>query len=871
MIKKKYLLLSLLTFLASVVMTAQRILSYSIDKSAVTMATIDGHLLIKPLTDNSVRVIYKKEVFRIMPEWVYVNIENQPRFSVKQNKDNIIISLRQMIVSISQNTGNIRYLNKNGKEILSDNGHTLEPSFVSGEKTYIAEQHFVSPSDEHLYGLGQFQDGYLDVRGLSRRLTQVNTQISVPFILSNKGYGLLWNNYGMTEFNPSDNKLILVRDTMVKGKAESVDVTTTNGNRHEIRHSNIFTALVSIPENGRYSLMLDVGQKMAHRLHLSIDGRQLIDMQNLWLPPTGSVIAYLTKGNHMVSAELSDGDNPVLFYHKIQNMTVFRSPVSQSVDYTVFAGDADEAIATYRKVTGGSPMMPRWALGYIHCRERFNSQKEILDVADKFRKDSIPVDALVQDWQYWGQYGWNAMKFDETRYPDVKSMTDSLHRMNLHFMVSVWSNTDHNTEWGKEMERDGYFIPQTNWIDFFNPKAASAYWSNFSKRVLPYNIDAWWQDATEPENDDLCGRLVDGGKIPGEVFRNTYPLLVNKTVYEGCRKESPQRRTMILTRCAFPGIQRYCVANWSGDVGNDWDTFKRQITAGLGLMASGLPWWTYDAGGFFRPGNSQYTDTLYQERMLRWLQTAAFLPMMRVHGYQSNTEFWNYGPKVVELAREALKLRYKFLIYNYSEAASVSLKGSTLMRPLIMDFPEDTLALNQKCEYMFGPSLLVTPIVEHNPRQWNVYLPITTGGWYDFWNGKKLTCGETSVVSSANHIPVFVKAGSILVLNKNIMSSADSSDSILEIRIYPGADGQYCLYQDSGDGYGYEKGQYSMIQFSWNDVNRKLTVSARKGKYKGMPNRLSFHVVVVDEKNGCGITESNGILMDYKGVKTVYQ
>ena len=862
----KKILVILLIVIVSIDATARNILSYSKSKTCVTLLTGDnGTLTIKPLTDNTVRVIYNKMIFRVMPEWIYVDKGKIPKFKVKERNDEIAIILRDLTIRVDRNTCRIRYFDKKGVQILAENDRSLTLSLLGKEKTYIAEQHFFSPTDEHLYGLGQFQDGYLDVRGLSRRLTQVNTQISVPFILSNKGYGLLWNNYGMTEFNPSKNQLSFTKDTLTKGTTEAVDVTTTDGNRREIRHSNRYSTVLNLLQDGNYAFLLDVGQKMAHRLNFSVDGHQVIDMQNLWLPPTGSAIVRLNKGQHIISAELSEGDNPKLFYDKINDETVFRSPVSESVDYTVFAGNADEAIASYRKVTGEVPIMPRWAMGYIHCRERFNSQQEIIDVANKFRNDSIPVDALVQDWQYWGKYGWNAMRFDESRYPNAKNMIDSLHKLNLHLMVSVWSNTDHNTEWGKLMDRDGFFIPQTNWIDFFNPKAAEAYWSNFSKRMLPYGIDAWWQDATEPENDDLCGRLVNNGTTPGEVFRNTYPLLVNKTVYEGCRRECPQRRTMILSRCAFPGIQRYCVANWSGDVGNDWGTFRRQITAGLGLMSSGLPWWTYDAGGFFRPGNSQYTDTLYHERMLRWLQTSVFLPLMRVHGYQSNTEFWNYGSDVINKAQISLKLRYRLITLIYSEAARISLNGGTLMRPLIMDFPTDTIALAQKCEYMFGPSLLVAPITSHNPMSWPVYLPQIDGGWYDFWSGERYSFGYISVRVASDHIPTFVRAGSILILNDATQSSASVIDSLLEVRIYKGSDGKYALYQDEGEGYNYEHGKYSIIDFKWYDKDNILQISNRKGGYAGMPKNIKINLIIVDTSKGCGINKSYGKQITYKG------
>ena len=234
------------------------------------------------------------------------------------------------------------------------------------------------------------------------------------------------------------------------------------------------------------------------------------------------------------------------------------------------------------------------------------------------------------------------MKFDEKDYPNPTEMVNKLHEQDTRFMVSVWSKVDPSSEVGKAMEEQGYFIPGTSWVDFFNPEAAAFYWENFSRGLLVHGIDAWWQDATEPENDDLLGRKVANGKIPGEMFRNTYPLLVNQTVYEGLRRDAPDKRSMILTRSAFPGMQRYATATWSGDVGYDWNTLRRQIVAGLSMSVSGHPWWTFDAGGFFRPGN-QYADAAYQECMMRWIQTSVFLPLMRVHGYGTNTEFWNYG------------------------------------------------------------------------------------------------------------------------------------------------------------------------------------------------------------------------------------
>ena len=367
----------------------------------------------------------------------------------------------------------------------------------------------------------------------------------------------------------------------------------------------------------------------------------------------------------------------------------------------------------------------------------------------------MPLSVIVQDWQYWGKYGWNSMQFDEAFYPDPKALTDSLHQMDVKLMVSVWSKIDKQSEVGRQMEQDRYYIPETDWIDFFNPEAAAAYWKNFRERLVPLGIDAWWQDATEPENDDLAGRCVNNGRWSGEQVRNVYPLLVNKTVYEGLKEAG--KEPMILTRCGFAGIQRYGSAMWSGDVGNDWETFRRQLTAGLGMQAAGIPWWTYDAGGFFRP-RDQYTNQDYIERMLRWIETSVYLPLMRVHGYMSNTEPWNYGPEAQAIIAQCLKERERLQPYIQKCAERVSTEGYTLMRPLVFDFADDPEALRQKYEYMFGPDLLISPVTEPGVTEWSTYLPKNPGGWRDQQTGQHYDGGQTikTPVSKAC-IPVFVR------------------------------------------------------------------------------------------------------------------
>ena len=722
-------------------------------RKEVRIPTDEGTLVLRPLLDNAIRVCLEPEDYKPLPELVYTEKVATPKFSVKR-KDGVI-EVRTAAMTARYKGGSLAFFDADGRLLLQDAGRHLEPATVQGEPTYAATQRFLSPEDEFLFGTGQFQDGFLNVRGVTRRLTQVNTQIALPFILSNKGYALLWNNYGLTDFNPADRSVALV-EIDEDGRSETVNATGISGNRRERRLYRTFTGNIDISEEGTYALLLDVGQKMARRHFLALDGEPLVDVSNLWLPPTTSAVAELSAGSHSIVVEGVRGDEPVLYWRKVDATTTFHSPVAAALDYTVFAGKADDAIGAYRTLTGPVPEMPDWMFGYIHCRERYHSQGEILANARTFKDRGLPLDVIVQDWQWWGPTGWNSMEFDRENYPDPKALTDTLHAMDTRFMISVWSKVDKASNLGKRLEERGAYIDGTDWIDFFDPDAAAFYARNFVDSLArPYGIDAWWFDATEPENDDLDGRRVGKDKVPAEWYRNVYPLMVNRTMYEALTAEGLP--SVILTRSAFPGAQRYGVVTWSGDVGNDLGTLRRQIAGGLGQMASGLPWWTFDAGGFFRPGD-QHTSAEYQERLVRWVQASTFLPFMRVHGYMSETEPWRYSPETYEIIASYMDLRKRLEPYILDCAARVSHEGYTLMRPLVFDFPDDPEALRQDSEFMFGPSYLVHPVTEPAVTTWRTYLPETDGGWRDYWTGEMYAGGqyvETAVDLAT--IPVFVR------------------------------------------------------------------------------------------------------------------
>ncbi|MBQ9213471.1 MAG: DUF5110 domain-containing protein [Bacteroidales bacterium] len=792
---------------------------------------------VKKLSDNAFRVRYADKESDNLPEWMYV-------VDGKKTTEG---------VNISGNSVEIYNSGVTFKAL----SHKIE--------NHKATLKFPLQDGEFLYGLGQFQDGYNNVAGMTRRLTQVNTQISSPVVISNKGYAVVWNNYALTDFNPLPNSVKLQKDS-TGGTTETVNVTSTEGGKTETRRNNVFTGKITIPEDGEYSLLLDVGQKMARRHNLKIDGNAVIEMQNVWLPPTTSQIVFLKKGTHTLSAELTDNDCPVLYFGKVTKETVFQSNPSDKVDYTVIFGTPDQIIKTLRNITGNAPLMPAWALGYIHCRERFHSQNEIKETADRFISENIPLNVIVQDWQYWGPNGWNSMVFDSVNYPNPKALTDYLHSKNIRMMLSVWSKIDKNSAVGKQMSKDGYYIPNTDWIDFFNPDAAAAYWRNFKERLVPTGIDAWWQDATEPENDDLEGRMVNNGKIDGNLVRNVYPLLVNKTVYEGLRADKPGQRPLILTRSGFPGIQRYGSALWSGDVGNDWETLRRQIAGGLGLQATGIPWWTYDAGGFFRPFD-QYQNQDYINRMLRWIELSVYLPLMRVHGYMSDTEPWKYGDTAKSIIKKCIERRKQLFPYIYSNAADIAFNGSTLMRPLVFDFYNDPKALEQKYEFMFGKSLLISPVTEPDVTTWKTYLPENKGGWYDFYNfhdsnkyynGGKVV--ETAIDEAS--IPVFAKGGSIVVTKNG------SDMEALDIKVFAGDDAEFVLYEDDGESFEYENGNFSKTLIVWDNKTMSLTIKPLEGNLVAK-HKLNIQVAVhtVNKKRNATNTFTAVLskMVDYQG------
>lgn len=865
---KKSYLLSLVFFpLFAISQTYQ---SHKLQKDRLFIQLSEGVLNIIPLSDKAIRIQWEKEAMKEQQDFVLINKLPVPTFKFVETSTDLTVTTSAITLAFNKKTGVIVYRDKNGKTFLSEKAGSrkLQSNTVLGEACFVAEQAFDSPNDEYLFGLGQFQDGKYNLRNISRKLTQVNTQISIPFLYSSRGYGILWHQYGITEFNACDSIVKFVKNDTGSLNNSVVEVTTTSGTQRVSRQQSSYSSKFSVYKEGDYTMMLDLGNMESRHL-LVIDDVPCIDQSNLWLPPAASTIVHLTAGTHTVKVICKSTNTPKLSWKVAGNETSFRSVNAKALDYVVFYGNnADDVIADYRKHTGNVPMLPLWAYGFWQCRERYTSGKHLVSTIEEFRKRNLPVDVIVQDWKYWGNLGWGVPQFDTTEYPNPPQFIKQLHDLKAHFSVSVWENPDKKSEVAKEYLAKKLYIDSSLWIDIFNPETQRTHWNAMNKNLFSIGVDSWWMDATEPENDALAGKKTFFGL--GNFYRLAYPLFVSKAIYEGQRATDANKRVAILTRSAFAGQQRFGTINWSGDIGYDWDAFKRQIVAGLNYSLTGMPYWTTDVGGFFRPGPKQYKDTAYHDILTRWFQFGTFNSIFRIHGYKTETEPWMYGDKVMNNMHSMLNLRYRLLPYIYSNAWMISKQGATLMRPMIMDFPKDTTAISQAYQYMFGASFLVAPITKPAVKEWNVYLPKSVQ-WYDFWTGKRFEGGQTiQTAAPLDKLPLFVKAGSIVPMGKFLQYTSEKSMDTLEIRVYTGADGKFNLYNDEGDNYNYEKGKYTIIPFKWNEQQQTVTIEKQRGDYAGTLKKRVFNIAWVKENEGTGIDISKKVKsVDYNGSQLV--
>lgn len=584
-----------------------------------------------------------------------------------------------------------------------------------------------------------------------------------------------------------------------------------------------------------------------------------------------------------------DNYSPTTYTDNPQEMS-FDSEVGECMDYYfMYGGNADGVIAQIRDLTGQAPMYPLWTFGFWQSRERYKSQQETMEVVDKYRELGIPLDGIIQDWQYWGpNSNWNSMNFDNPEFPDPQKMIDHVKKKNAKIMISIWASFGPDTNPYKDLEKINALFNFKTWpadggvkaYDAYNEKARDIYWEHLNKGLFSKGIDAWWTDSTEPDHLDVQERDFDIPTAMG-TYRsvvNAFPLMSNKGVYEHQRAVTSDKRVYLLTRCAFAGQQRYAANTWSGDVVCNWETFRKQIPTGLNFSLSGIPYWNTDIGGFFNwPYHGGAENKAYHELYTRWFQYGTFLPMQRSHGSGVKKEIYNLGKKgdwVYDSEEKYINLRYALLPYLYSTGWQVTDNAGSFLRALFMDFNEDQKVHNISNQYMFGKAFLVTPVTRNmyvfsDKEQWkdpyedfsktgtqDVYLPKGTK-WFDFWTGEALNGGQLVTKEvPIDIIPLYVRAGSIVPFGLKVQYSTEKKWNNLEIRIYPGADGEFVLYEDENDNYNYEKGAYSIIKFTWDDAKRTLNIADREGTFPGMLKSRKFNIVVVDKENGTGSVQS---------------
>jgi alpha-D-xyloside xylohydrolase len=624
---------------------------------------------------------------------------------------------------------------KDGTASLALDRRPTDPEF------YTVGASFTSPDDEHYYGLGENQEGFLDHRGHTVRcwndyLSAGGPSTCVPFLLTNKGYGLVWDNASKTTIEPGFNE------------------------------------------------------------------------QTLW-----------------------------------------NSEVGDRVSFFVIAGTtADEIFAGYRQLTGPTPLLPKAAYGYIQCKQRYSSQQEVLDVAQGYRDRHLPADMLIVDWFYYTKMG--QMDLDPKQWPDPIAMNKQLHGMGFETMISVWPRFVPESRYYAELLKNGWLIHTADGkpidglpydragsdIDTTNPEAAKWYWKTIHNNIISQGFDSLWADETEPDLPPNGSYYHIG---PGTQFYNVYPLLHTAALYDGFRKDEPNKRALILSRDAFTGIQRNGAIVWSSDIFPTWDTLKRQIPTGLDFAASGVTYWSNDTGGWqylpaeHHPAHTPLLDPSdaranvgnyddYPELYTRWFQYATFLPIFRSHGSRATNEVWSYGKQAEPILEKYLRLRYELMPYIYSLGYQTWLNGAPFLRALPLDFPNDQKVTDMRDEYMFGPAFLVAPISDQGATSREVYLPAGTD-WYNYWTNEKVKGGQTiTVAAPIDTIPLFVRAGSIIPRG-SVVESTHQQQAIASVSVYPGANGDFTLYNDDGKTYAYEKGDSSITHLHWNDASGLLT------------------------------------------------
>lgn len=840
--------------------------------------------------------------------------------TVAEDPRTVTVRTTQLTARIDRRDGRVSFADAAGKPILAETARQpFRPATADGQPYFAVTQRFNPGTGESFYGLGQHQNRLMDHNGEDVELAQHNMDIAIPFVLSSKGYGLLWDNNGISRFgNPkpygfagSDgltvtsggkpgwradyylgDKLAVTRQEKVinyeyirdqaqwpaaakartQAAAESGqntagvaidkqhvvwsgDVTAKTGGLHRFRlYSSSYVKVFADgklvlerwrqnwnPWNHLFDLPLKPGKKVALRIE--------------WEPNQGYI------------ALRHSAPQPAAERHSL-TMT---SDTAKGIDYYVVAGgSADGVIANYRALTGKASMLPKWAWGFWQSRQRYSTQEELLGVVREYRKRQIPLDNIVQDWFYWPEDQWGSHDFDKARYPDPKGMVDEVHALNARVMISVWPKFYPNTEHAKELDAKGWLyrgnleLGNKDWVgpgylntdyDAYSPGARDLYFKQMKGKLVDLGFDAWWMDATEPDihsNLSIEERIKTMGPTaigPAAPLFNSYPLVHAQGLAENLRKAQPDQRPFILTRSGFGGIQRASAALWSGDVAARWDDLRDQISAGVNLGLAGMPYWTHDIGGFAVEDRYTNADPAHlaewRELNLRWFQFGTFSPLFRSHGETPKREIYEIAAQdkaMYDAMVGYTRLRYRLLPYIYTLGAQAAHNDSTIMRGLVMDFPQDARARKIDDQYLFGPALLVAPVTQFGARSRQVYLPAGSG-WFDLADGRYYAGGATiTAAAPRERMPLFARAGSIVPSGPQIEWTGEQSDGPLVVHVFTGADAAFELYEDDGVSNGHASGQSARVPLRWDEKAGTLSIGARQGSFPGMAQKRAISV-----------------------------
>ena len=887
-----------------------------------------GRVRLQVIDERIVRVTATpRQDFANLPDTLMVVANAGGAFTAEERDGTVTVDTGALVAEVSLDTGRVRFVATDGSTLLAEAARDFSPVTADpgpvDDDSYSIRQQFERQGEEAYYGLGQQQDGRVNYAGENVELTTHNIEISIPFLVSSGGYGLLWNNTAITRLgDPAPPQPLARSFELYDAGGEPGGLTARYYDGDELLLERIEADLdyqylaradvreVPFPDEAAGAEDLRIvwagsvvpKQGGEHELKmyssgyatLTFDGETLLDRWRMnWNPWYHNAKVDLEAGKRYplrVDWRTQGGYFRLLQHapwpaDERRRLSI-ASETAKAIDYYFVAGDSmDEVVGGYRRLTGEAVMLPKWAFGFWQSRERYKSEDELLGVLEEYRKRGIPIDNIVLDWFYWPENAWGSHDFDESRFPDPSAMVERVHEMNARIMISVWPKFYPTTDNYKALDELGCMFNQNieeknhDWVgpgypnafyDAFDPECRNLYWEQLRDGLDVHGFDAWWLDAVEPDmasNLSIEHRkdlLTPNALGTGAEYFNAYALPHAETVYRGERETDGARRSFILTRSGLGGIQRTGSAIWSGDVATRWSNLEEQIAAGIGAGLAGMPFWTFDIGGFTPEDHYRWSEAgdighysgipkehraAWQEINLRWFQFGAFAPLFRSHGQNPYREIFNLadeGSAVYDSLVRYTKLRYRLMPYIYTLAGDAHHRGGTMMRGLAMDFPDDPAVRDIATQYLFGPALLVSPVYEPGADSREVYLP-AGADWYDFDSGEKHAGGTTlDAPAPLTRMPLFVRAGSIVPTGPAIQHAGESLNAPLTLNVYTGAGGRFEIYEDDGLSYDYEHGAWSRIPVSYDDASGTLEVGARIGSFDGMAAQRRIHVRWID-------------------------